>query len=39
MSKAEILCEIPKLTRQERDEIRHKLDELDDAHWSMPTIR
>jgi putative addiction module component (TIGR02574 family) len=33
MSKAEILCEIPKLTPEERDEIRQRLDELDDAHW------
>ena len=33
MSKAEILCEIPKLTPEERAEIRQKLDELDDAHW------
>ena len=31
MSKAEILDEIPKLTREDRDEIRHKLDEIDDV--------
>ena len=31
MSKAEILDEIPKLTPAERDEIRGRLDELDDA--------
>ena len=31
MSKIEILDEIPKLTPEERDEIRQKLDELDDA--------
>jgi putative addiction module component (TIGR02574 family) len=30
MSKAEILEEIPKLTPEERDEIRQKLDEYDD---------
>jgi hypothetical protein len=29
MSKAEILDELPKLTSEERDEIRLKLDELD----------
>lgn len=33
MSKVEILCEIPKLTPEERDEIRQKLAELDDGHW------
>jgi putative addiction module component (TIGR02574 family) len=33
MSKAEILCEISKLTPEERGEIRQKLDELDDLHW------
>jgi putative addiction module component (TIGR02574 family) len=33
MSKAEILCEIPKLTPEERDEIRQKLDELDGGQW------
>jgi putative addiction module component (TIGR02574 family) len=31
MSKAEILEEIPSLTPEERDEIRQKLDELDDS--------
>jgi putative addiction module component (TIGR02574 family) len=31
MSKAEIHDEIPKLTPEEREEIRLKLDELDDA--------
>jgi hypothetical protein len=30
MSKAEILEELPKLTPAEQDEIRHRLDELDD---------
>jgi putative addiction module component (TIGR02574 family) len=30
MSKAEILAEIPKLTPEERDELRQKLDEFDD---------
>jgi putative addiction module component (TIGR02574 family) len=33
MSKTEILCEIPKLTPEERDEIRQKLDELDAGEW------
>lgn len=33
MSKAEILCEIPKLSKEERAEIRQKLDELDGGHW------
>jgi putative addiction module component (TIGR02574 family) len=31
MSKAEILAEIPKLTPEEREEIRVRLDELDDV--------
>jgi putative addiction module component (TIGR02574 family) len=31
MSKAEILAEIPKLTKEEREEIRRTLDELDDS--------
>ena len=33
MSKAEILAEIPKLTPQERDEIRLKIAELDSDGW------
>jgi putative addiction module component (TIGR02574 family) len=33
MSKAEILEEIPKLTREEREEIRRKLDEIDGVAW------
>lgn len=33
MSKAEILCEIPKLTAEERDEIRQKIDEIDAGPW------
>ena len=33
MSKAEILCEIPKLTPEERAEIRQKLDEFDAGQW------
>ena len=33
MSKAEILGELPKLSVAERDEIRRKLDELDDDAW------
>ncbi len=33
MSKAEILQELPKLTVKERDEVRRKLDELDDDAW------
>ncbi|HMJ64901.1 MAG TPA: addiction module protein [Candidatus Binatia bacterium] len=33
MSKAEILAELPKLTRQDRAEIRHKLTELDGDQW------
>jgi hypothetical protein len=33
MSKAEILEELPNLTVKERDEIRRKLDELDDDGW------
>jgi putative addiction module component (TIGR02574 family) len=39
MSKAEILEEIPSLTPEERDEIRRKLDELDDSltpeEWAL----
>jgi putative addiction module component (TIGR02574 family) len=39
MSKAEILDEIPKLTPEEREEIRRKLDEFDDtltpAEWAL----
>ncbi|PYS70963.1 MAG: hypothetical protein DMF69_11915 [Acidobacteria bacterium] len=33
MSKAEILEELPKLTPQDRDEIRLKLAEIDGDHW------
>jgi putative addiction module component (TIGR02574 family) len=33
MSKAEILEEIPKLTPEEREEIRRKLDEVDGERW------
>ena len=33
MSKAEILAEIPKLTKEEREEIRFKLAELDGDGW------
>jgi len=33
MSKAEILDEIAKLAPEERDEIRRKLDELDNDAW------
>ena len=33
MSKAEILDEIPKLTPEEREEIRRKLDEFDGDPW------
>jgi len=33
MSKAEILEELTKLTSEERDELRHKLDELDGDEW------
>jgi putative addiction module component (TIGR02574 family) len=33
MSKVEILQELPKLTPEERKEIRLKLAELDDAQW------
>jgi hypothetical protein len=33
MSKAEILKAITKLAPEERDEIRHKLDELDGDEW------
>ena len=43
MSKAEILDEIPKLTPEERDEIRRKLDELDDSlttdEWAVVDAR
>ncbi len=43
MSKAEILDEIPKLTPEERDEIRRKLDELDDSltadEWALVDAR
>ena len=39
MSKTEILDEIPSLTPEERDEIRRKLDELDDSltaeEWAL----
>ncbi len=39
MSKAEILDEIPKLTPEEREEIRARLDELDDSltpeEWAL----
>jgi putative addiction module component (TIGR02574 family) len=33
MSKAEILAELPKLTPAERQELRHKLAELDGNEW------
>ena len=33
MSKAEILAELPKLTRRDRAEIRRKLTELDGDEW------
>jgi hypothetical protein len=33
MSKAEILEELPNLTKQERDEIRLKLTEIDGEFW------
>ena len=33
MSKTEILDELPKLTKTERDEIRLKLAEIDGEHW------
>ena len=33
MSKTEILAELPKLTKQERQEIRLKLTELDGEEW------
>lgn len=33
MSKAEIVAELPKLTRDEREEIRLKLAELDGLDW------
>ncbi len=33
MSKVEILRELPKLTPEERNEIRRKLAELDDDQW------
>ena len=33
MSKAEILAEIGKLTPEERDEVRRKLDEFDEDAW------
>lgn len=33
MSKAEIVAELPKLTREEREEIRLKLAELDGQDW------
>ena len=33
MSKAEILAEIPRLTKEEREEIRFKLAELDGDCW------
>ncbi len=43
MSKADILDEIPKLTPVERDEIRRKLDELDDPltteDWALLDAR
>ena len=34
MSKTEILDELPNLTKQERDEIRRKLTEIDAESWS-----
>jgi putative addiction module component (TIGR02574 family) len=44
MSKAEILEEIAKLTPAERDEVRHKLDELDEGaltpeEWALIDTR
>lgn len=33
MTKAEILDELPRLTSDEREEIRHKLAELDGTEW------
>ena len=33
MSKTEILDELPSLTKQERDEIRRKLTEIDGESW------
>ena len=33
MSKVEILEELPKLTAQDRQEIRQKLNEIDGAEW------
>ena len=33
MSKAEILAELPKLTESDREEIRHRLAELDRDGW------
>lgn len=33
MSKAEILAEVLKLSKEERDEIRYKLAELDNGGW------
>ncbi len=33
MSKAEILAQLPKLTPQERQEVRLRLAELDDEQW------
>jgi len=33
MSKTEILDELPNLTKQERDEIRRKLTEIDGESW------
>jgi hypothetical protein len=35
MSKAEILSELPKLTKDERYEIRVKLAEMDGGGWSI----
>ncbi len=39
MSKAQILLELPKLTKEERKEIRLKLAELDPDECLMKTIR
>ncbi len=33
MSKVEILAELPKLTPEDRQEIRRKLNEIDGAEW------
>jgi len=38
MSKAEILAELPKLTREERREVVAKARELDGAEWVDPDL-